>query len=765
MMKENEIISMNEETKIGKTVDINRLMNIGKNKSRESEKKIKIIMDEKKSKNEVNKNAKNENNTNGSKNNKTIKNEQNQNQNHQEVSDSNKNNDNMAKENKEKQNEFNDTSSLFSINNKSSFISKEYNKIKIEIINNKETFPLKMMKYLCYIFAVVTIALMIIEFLQQKSAFNRLAYLLSQNLYFDEAKINIAVLYSIGVNIRWLSHSLFRNSISHFNSNWGEFLDKELEDNLAITEVLKTTIASTIEELNEVINDKYEVEIYYYQTDEPQKFKYNLKNIFYSIVNNEIKIKNKFSYFINNDCKEIPKELGVNEINLKNMIEQSYFFYNLKLKVFSIEELIKSNRDDKEFFYFPFSFVISAVIFLFLLFFFIYYMISLFNMEIYFLDKLINFNSTDFENYLKKLDEIKKKLRNDTTEEEDKGDDMNLKDDEDGEGTEVVEKKQSQESHKTKSKKKDKNKHNKIQQQRKKKLNVMTKFFKINLILFLIKLILILFSSMTYYILCIFIKEKYKNQLIYFYKINEALDKVFKDSYDIYLSLKRKIEIYENNLIDCETIGDFEPINIPKIGEINTPKLGNVIMEITGDKDFEENTKEQFSQLFEHNVCKSLLDNLSEMKYCENFWYGVLLKGLEQAIIQRDVILSSVLDELKSLNDANNKTLIGLMSDSSFIEYLQFNEYYLIKAFDLTYDILVVFRQQKLDSIIKHMRLILIIYFLISVVLFSLMIYFVYNFNALFNSFLNFIGIFPPKYLYEDENFYKEIVKFGEKYF
>ena len=188
-------------------------------------------------------------------------------------------------------------------------------------------------------------------------------------------------------------------------------------------------------------------------------------------------------------------------------------------------------------------------------------------------------------------------------------------------------------------------------------------------------------------------------------------------------------------------------------------------MEITRDNDFEENNKEQFSLLFENNVCISLLDNSYEMKYCENFWFGVLLKGLEQAIIQRDVILSSVLDELKSLNDANNKTLIGLMSDSSFIEYLQFNEYYLIKAFDLTYDILVVFRQQKLDSIIKHMKLILIIYFLISVFLLSLMIYFVYNFNALFNSFLNFIGIFPPKYLYEDENFYKEIVKFGEKYF
>jgi len=270
---------------------------------------------------------------------------------------------------------------------------------------------------------------------------------------------------------------------------------------------------------------------------------------------------------------------------------------------------------------------------------------------------------------------------------------------------------------------------------------------------------------MTYYILCIFIKAYYKNNFIDFYQMNETLEKVFKDSYDIYLPLKRKIEIYENNLIDCETIGDFEPIVIPEVGKINTPKFGNVLMEINADNDLEENTKKEFSLLFGNNACEALLDNSSDKKHCESFWFGVLLKGFEQAIIQMDVILSSVLDEIKSLNDANNKTLIGLMSDSSFIEYSQFNEYYLIKAFDLTFHFITEFRQQKLDSIIKHIRLILVIYLLISLFLFSLMIYFVYNFNALFNSFLNFIGIFPPKYLYEDENFYKEIVKFGEKYF
>ena len=58
---------------------------------------------------------------------------------------------------------------------------------------------------------------------------------------------------------------------------------------------------------------------------------------------------------------------------------------------------------------------------------------------VYFLDKLINFNSTNFDNYLKNLEEIKKKLKNDNTEEDDKGGDINLKDEEDIEGAETLE--------------------------------------------------------------------------------------------------------------------------------------------------------------------------------------------------------------------------------------------------------------------------------------------------------------------------------------
>ena len=42
--------------------------------------------------------------------------------------------------------------------------------------------------------------------------------------------------------------------------------------------------------------------------------------------------------------------------------------------------------------------------------------------------------------------------------------------------------------------------------------------------------------------------------------------------------------------------------------------------------------------------------------------------------------------------------------------------------------------------------------------------YFVYTYRNILSSFLYFIGILPSKYLSEDENFYKEIIKLGHDY-
>lgn len=99
-----------------------------------------------------------------------------------------------------------------------------------------------MMKYLCYIFGVVTIILMCYEFSQQQAAFTRLNNLLSQYLYIEEIKLNVAILYSISVHLRWLSHSLYMNSKSQFKGEWNTFYEDLLSNNLYIMIILKIVL-------------------------------------------------------------------------------------------------------------------------------------------------------------------------------------------------------------------------------------------------------------------------------------------------------------------------------------------------------------------------------------------------------------------------------------------------------------------------------------------------------------------------------------------
>ena len=344
--------------------------------------------------------------------------------------------------------------------------------------------------------------------------------------------------------------------------------------------------------------------------------------------------------------------------------------------------------------------------------------------------------------------------------------DSKKKDEENREGNDNLEEKPSKEIEKRKNKRKMRNKQSKIQQQRRKKLNFMISFFRKNNILFLIKVILILFLTVSYYIIFSFISKKYGNDLINLDNLHDSLNKVYSDSLEIFISLKRELDLYENNLINCKTIGNFQPMNIKEVSDLKIPKFGNLIMQITSNSDFKKETLERFNSLYSNNACKEIMEYSHEITFCENFWSGVLSKGMEQAITQMGVVIGTVLDEIQSINNGeNNRMLFDLMNQSSFIEYEQFNEYYLFKAYNKTAMIFTDFRSEKLNHILRFFRILLYIYIIISFALFCLLFYFVYTFNYLFSSFINFIGILPLKYLSEDENFYNGIAKFGEKYF
>ena len=123
--------------------------------------------------------------------------------------------------------------------------------------------------------------------------------------------------------------------------------------------------------------------------------------------------------------KIIPKELGLNEVDLKNLAEISYFSYYLNIEGYTGEEKVKiANR---KFSRFPFTILISLLSFICILFLFIYFILYLYKIENSFINKLINFNSFKFEKYKKKLDEIKKQLINDNNNEEEiNNDELNI---------------------------------------------------------------------------------------------------------------------------------------------------------------------------------------------------------------------------------------------------------------------------------------------------------------------------------------------------
>ena len=97
--------------------------------------------------------------------------------------------------------------------------------------------------------------------------------------------------------------------------------------------------------------------------------------------------------------------------------------------------------------------------------------------------------------------------------------------------------------------------------------------------------------------------------------------------------------------------------------------------------------------------------------------------------------------------------------------YEAFIEFYYQRAYLVLYDIFAELRSDKLASIKKLIKQILIVYIILFNLLVLLLIYFIYYTNNIFNSFLNFIWILPVKYSSEDENFYKEIIKFGNDSF
>ena len=80
-------------------------------------------------------------------------------------------------------------------------------------------------------------------------------------------------------------------------------------------------------------------------------------------------------------------------------------------------------------------------------------------------------------------------------------------------------------------------------------------------------------------------------------------------------------------------------------------------------------------------------------------------------------------------------------------------------------ELLNALRSQKLNSIVKTIKIVSIIYIIITLVISFLLVFIIFNLKDVFYSFIYFICILPLKYLSEDKDLYDEIIKLGDDYF
>ena len=265
-----------------------------------------------------------------------------------------------------------------------------------------------------------------------------------------------------------------------------------------------------------------------------------------------------------------------------------------------------------------------------------------------------------------------------------------------------------------------------------------------------------IFFSIIYFLISKLMFEKMKKNYKEFDSTIEKINQVYFESFQTFLIFKEQVEIFHRTK-------DKSNLIIPKDTEINLPTIGNSLMYLTRSTKYSSESLEIFDKLYNNDACEVLAQNDNEYNYCQNIFSSILTKGLGQAIVQMDIIITNVIDELNTLKNNNNLEKIYTLN-SSFFNYEMFIGYYMLESFLLTQTFFDTFRKDEKYSIDMKNYIFLVIFVIIFIFLMICLFWFTYTYKKIENSFLNFIGILPSKFIADDKDFYKAIFRLS-KYF
>ena len=628
--------------------------------------------------------------------------------------------------------------------------SAELNKLKNEIKNKTDFFYIKLMKYINFFYILIILILIIYDYYSNNRNLNAMIEFLSQNSFFIYTKINAGNLYNYAFNLKLMKRGIMKKTYNPYYS----FMIKK-----CILEIRKQKydISNYYSDYKNIFSQKAHTHLYIYNKKSKDVLNLDIDNFLNLIITHGMKIIDNLSDYLNNTDKE---DIEIYEVYLNNLLANSLqYFYSDYTGFYG---KIKEQKCEKISSNFSFIFLISCIYIFLLIYIFINLICQMNSVELNFLEKLIYFSSTSFDEYIKNLDELKKEIRNETDNEEDKNmDGFDIKEGDINDNINDDSKNKDNEKYKkeyanNKDIKTKRNKQNKLQQQKLKKKIIMSKYFhKLNCF-FALKIVFIFVISVLYFALTMIITSYMKDNYKKFDSIVEQINKVYFNSFEIFLMLKEQIENFFHS-------NEKSDLNIPDDSDIERPKLGNALMYLLNNKKYSEESRTLIRTLYNNNACDVLCQDNYEKNFCLNVFSSILTKGMDQAIVQMSIIITNCIDELNSLK--HNNTLLNIYTESIFFDYEIFVGHFMLFSFIKTQEIFESFRKDEKRYISQINRNILIAFIITYFFLTMLLIYLILSYKNVINSFFNFIGIIPTKFIVDDSNLYKSIIKLKQKFY
>ena len=648
--------------------------------------------------------------------------------------------------------------------NKENSESVDFALLKNEILNKKDSIQITIMKIVSFLFVIIVIILAIYDYFFCIKLYSNLVEYLYENLFFTHSKIITSCIYINSANIKWLKYEYIAEDSCPINCT--SFYLKTLDKCIKNLKIQKDSLYSYDSDFHQIILKRKNLSLLVYNRNFPDILSVDVSDNLNIIISQSVKLIGSFNDYHDN--------FGGDIINMENLLRLSFKFFSSDIEGIKGNE--KINRLNERFKNNYSRIIVGVILCIILLVIFLYFIINFIQLELFFLDKLINFNSPNFENYLKVLEDLKNKLKNTKTEDEENNlDEMdyeigsNEKDSNNNSNkkeNKIKEKKEKDNNgiknkgryeNEQKTKKKRSHKQSKLQQQRLRKKKIMSYYFYKENIFFAVKTSIILICFISYFIVSFLMYKYYFNNFYEFDSDVNELEDLYFDSFKLFLDFKSELEHFQSN--------ESYKMILPSNKDIQMPNFGNILNYLNQKSVYSKKNIELLTQLYNGDLCLLLFYNDTTLDYtiCKQFLSSILLKGMEQAIIQIGIMINNAIDELSLINNINDFNNTIYENSTNFKKYETFIEFYLLLSYLKNEEIMNNLRVDETHNVSSLSLKIIIIYFVVYLMLLIFLCYFIFMYKYIYNSLFNFVVILAAKFISDDEYFYQKIIELEKK--